>query len=994
MKAKHIEHDSAAPNPPPSQSAGSSSSIFPFSADSRDVPPAALRSSLWNRFFDHSRIGIALVDVETDLFLCVNDAFAHDRGYTPSELIGHPFTDVVPEEMRARAREGMAAKREKSHIFFETRHLRKDGTVFPILIELILVPASKTHPALRAAFTLDLTERDKLEEALRESGEQLERIFDLMPVGVALINREYRIEKLNEALTGIMGLSADQLRRGENTRLSYIRTDGSPLPREEFPSTRIMRGEPVIREEEIGIRRDDASVTWLNISASPSPRPGEGAILVLHDVTSRKAAQKRGEYFARLYRTLSRVNRAIVRTANPTDLFHEVCRISVDCGRFLSAWIGMLDEAGRTITTAACFPHDPRGASLSLPDDFAASGSSGIFGECLRTRRSAYADDIDADPLLHGWQPSGEQSGGVAAALIPLTLHDRIAGFLMLHSPDGNIFKVAEERDLLEEMGLDISFALEAMDARAKRMEAVRRMAESEAKYRSLVDAIDASIFLFDDQGRIRYLNPIAARTIGTTPADGAGMALEDFLAPQQAKERREIMREVIASGRSTTVESELTIQGKTRWFQTTVSPVLDSMTSHRLCTVLALDISAQKALEMSLRDARDRAEHSDRLKEAFIASMSHEIRTPLNIILGFSSLLEESLAPKLDPDERTYFTSIHHGSNRLLRTIDQILTISRLRAGEYALQPIRFDVAEVAQQIVEEARPLAKMKSLRLELRNEYGTARMSGDRICLTQALNNLVDNAIKFTEEGTVTVRLYPGADRRLCIQVSDTGIGISREYLPHIFEPYSQEETGYNRPYEGIGLGLAITKQYLDLHGIQIALRSEKHVGTTATLTFGPDVSPSSAAPQAAEAVPSAAPLAQPASPETGRARILLVEDDPLSIDLIGAFLAGVHDLRVAMDADTAWEILHDTDIDLVLLDISIRGSRNGLDLTREIRGKEHFASLPVIALTAHAFTNDRENCLKAGCDDYLAKPVGRNRLLDMIASHLSVRTAAI
>ncbi len=951
----------------------------------------AALSALWTGFFDQTKLGVALIDKPTDTFLRVNETFARERDYAPGELVGRPVADVLPEEIRAEARGRMEAETGEHHVIYETRHLRKDGTIIPILVEVIQVPASEHHPELRALLTLDQTERNRLAEALLTSSEQLEQLFEVMPVGVALLDRKRNIVKMNAALSEITDLSMEGYQKGEHFNFSFVRPDGSVLPPDQFPSNRIIRGEPNIREEEIGLVNKNGSITWASICASRPPDPDHGAILVLQDITTQKATQRRGEYFARLYRTLCSINRAIARTTNQEELFREICKVSVEHGHFSLAWIGLFDGSGERVTTASFAAAEKIPQSLPLPGFPVRPDDPGIFAECMRTGGTVFCEDILSDPVMQPTPETNLYRGALPAYVIPLKIHERLIGFLMLQSIEASIFKLAEERDLPEELRLDLSFALEALDARARRIEATRLMAESEAKYRSLVDATDATVFVLDEEGKIRFLNPNAARLYGTTQAEGIGRDMEEFLAPEHAKERLELVREVIESGKSASKQTQSIINGKAYWFQTTISPIAHSTKAERLATVVSLDISSQKELEESLRQAKEQAERSDRLKEAFIASMSHEIRTPLNIILGFASLLEESLSQKLNPEQHTYFVNIHRGTDRLVRTIDQILTISRLRAGEFTISPSRFDLAAVIRQIVDESRPMAMVKSLGMIFRNEYGSAWMTGDRVCLSQALSNIVDNAIKYSEHGEITVRMYPGADRRLCVQVTDNGIGISREYLPHIFEAFSQEETGYCRPYEGIGLGLAITKQYLDLHNVRINVRSEKNIGTIVTLLFGADIPTEVQSPASAAAPPvHAAKEEEPASP---RARILLVEDDPLSIELVRAFLAGVHDLRVATDAETAWDILRSTKIDLVLMDISIQGSTNGLDLTREIRASGEFPTLPVIALTAHAFMRDRENSLEAGCDDFIAKPVGRTSLLDRIGTHLRRQTAA-
>jgi signal transduction histidine kinase len=238
-------------------------------------------------------------------------------------------------------------------------------------------------------------------------------------------------------------------------------------------------------------------------------------------------------------------------------------------------------------------------------------------------------------------------------------------------------------------------------------------------------------------------------------------------------------------------------------------------------------------------KEARDAALEASRLKSAFVANVTHEIHTPLNIILGYADLMAERLAELGDARESDYAEPVRRAGKRLLDTIASILEVSRIESGAYRLDPRPIALAEFIERLLEEFRILAAQKGLTLNAEIDEPQAVVSFDEGCLSNALTNLLQNAIKFTEQGEVTVRLWRDARAALCLGVRDTGVGIDANYLPHIFEAFSQENPGLTRRFEGVGLGLSLVRKYLELNGAEIAVASEKSKGSTFTIRFARD-----------------------------------------------------------------------------------------------------------------------------------------------------------
>lgn len=233
---------------------------------------------------------------------------------------------------------------------------------------------------------------------------------------------------------------------------------------------------------------------------------------------------------------------------------------------------------------------------------------------------------------------------------------------------------------------------------------------------------------------------------------------------------------------------------------------------------------------------AGDAAREASRLKSAFLANTSHEIRTPLNIILGYNELIAEQLAERGCSELAPYLDAVQRAGHRLLHTVEQILDFSKVETGALELKPVEISLAPLLENLVNDFRVLAVAKDLKLSCAVEAPGARVRFDEHCLAGALANLLQNAVKFTEHGLVAARLFRDETGTLKIEIRDSGIGIDKSYMPHLFEPFSQEDSSYSRRFEGAGLGLVLTRKFLELNRATLDVKSTKGEGTICTIEF--------------------------------------------------------------------------------------------------------------------------------------------------------------
>ena len=400
------------------------------------------------------------------------------------------------------------------------------------------------------------------------------------------------------------------------------------------------------------------------------------------------------------------------------------------------------------------------------------------------------------------------------------------------------------------------------------------------------------------------------------------------------------------------------------------------------------IDNAERKRAEQAWIAAREAAEGANRAKSVFLANMSHEIRTPLNAIIGLANILRRG---HVDPRQEELLHKIDRSALHLLTVINDVLDLSKIEAEKLELQISDFDLAEVGANIASMMQEKAVAKGLQLTVNCEPVGSRVRGDVTRFTQALLNLASNAIKFTDAGTVAVRIHKLDERdgklQVRAEVQDTGTGIAPEVLPRLFSPFEQGDASATRKYGGTGLGLAITKRLAELMGGESGVLSEVGKGSTfwftAWLERGEDKPATE--PPATGAVSAEADLRRDFAGST----VLLVEDEPINCEVATTFLEEVGlAVTVAADGAEALALAREENFSLVLMDMQMP-VMDGLEATRRIRELPGWEITPIIAMTANAFAEDRKNCLAAGMDDFVTKPFDPDSLFVTLHHWLTV-----
>ncbi len=886
-------------------------------------------------------------------------------------------------------------------------------------IDQSYVEAERGHALLERSLALSSAEMQELYAQLKQSSEtQLEQeqntlrtVLHSLGDGLCVVDAEWRIQMVNpqaellfeETGHALMGRPVYQLISPgpEEYRSECLITDAT------FPS--LASGERYRTDDGVLLARN-GELLPIALVVTPMLSAGKaiGAVLVLRDISHQKQVERERQQTEDLLRRIKTglselAESPEIYNGNLDQAFHAITRVAAVflCVERVSIWFFTQNHSAIQCAKLYQFTAQEYSQGLVL----AAAAYPRYFRE-LETEQPVVADDAQHDPRTAEFTAHYLAPLGITSMLdVPIRSGGQMVGVICHEHIGPPRHWTLEEQHFAVSVANTMTLAIEAAD-RKKVEQALRT---SEGRLTMTVQSTNIGIWDWDLATNNVYLSTEWKRQLGYDDHELAS-SFEEWKSRLHPDDRDQTWSAMESHLLAQTAQFELEHRlrhkdGLYRWILTRGTAIKNVDELSTRMVGINIDVTDRKLVEEAHRQAKDAAEAASLAKSQFLANMSHEIRTPMNGVLGLAELL---LRSPLNEKERQLTQSIHRSGSVLLAIINDILDFSKIEAGKLQLEAIPFEVRRTFEEAIAVSATAAEQKRLSVSCHIDSRIpSSLIGDPTRLRQIIVNLVSNAIKFTEQGKITIRAALQGTREgqygLSVSVADTGIGIPLDAQAHIFEAFSQADGSTTRKYGGTGLGLAIVRQLVTLMGGTIELQSRPTEGTCFQFTVyckPLDMLTQRPTDLLGKSAEGCDMVRSQSSVKRDVVRILLVEDNPVNREVACGMLE-VFNCRIdtAENGREAVDAIAKTDYTLVFMDCQMP-EMDGLTATKLIRAREAERTeqrgdsgggattrLPIVALTAHAMQGDREQCLSAGMDDYLTKPFTLAQLEHMLSRWL-------